>query len=142
MKLTLSIFLTIIFFGLAVIHFYWAFGGQWGFDYAIPTNEQGVQVLNPKTIESIIVGLALLLFGIFYLLTLDFLKYSFPDRLQNIAFWTIPIIFTLRTIGDFKYIGFFKQIKTTEFANLDTLFYLPLSVTISLIGFILIRLKK
>jgi hypothetical protein len=63
---------------------------------------------------------------------------SFPDWILKIGLWIIPIIFSLRAIGDFKYIGFFKQVKATEFARLDTVFYSPLCVMIALIGFILL----
>jgi hypothetical protein len=136
MKLTLSILLTIILSSLSLLHVYWAAGGQWGFDKALPTTEDGVRILNPKTIDSIIVGIGLSLFALFYLHSANLVVISFPGWITKIGLWLIPIIFSLRAIGDFKYIGFFKQIKTTEFAQLDTVFYSPLCVTIALIGFV------
>lgn len=142
MKLRLSIVLTILFFGLAAIHFYWGYGGQWGFTNSLPTNEQGVRILNPKTIDSIIVGSGLLLFGTFYLFLGEIIKIKIAMWFKNILQWLIPLIFILRAIGDFKYVGFFKEIKTTEFANLDTNFYSPLCLVIGFIGFIVIKLKK
>lgn len=141
MKLILSIILIIIFFGLALIHFYWASGGPLGIDYAIPTDEQGVRILNPNTIDSIIVGIGLLLFGLFYLFSLNSLKGKFLILVRNIGLWVIPVIFVLRALGDFKYVGFFKQIKSTDFANLDTIFYSPLCTIIALIGFALTIIK-
>lgn len=142
MKSRLSIILALLFFGLATIHFYWGYGGQWGFANSLPTNEQGIRILNPKTIDSIIVGLGLLLFGIFYLFLGGIIKIKVAIWFKNIVAWLIPIIFILRALGDFKYIGFFKGIKTTEFANLDTIFYSPLCLVIGLIGFIVLKLKK
>lgn len=142
MKLRLSIVLTILFFGLAAIHFYWGYGGQWGFTNSLPTNEQGVRILNPKTIDSIIVGSGLLLFGTFYLFLGEIIKIKIAMWFKNILQWLIPLIFILRAIGDFKYVGFFKEIKTTEFANLDTNFYSPLCLVIGFIGFIVLKLKK
>jgi len=141
MKLLLSLILIIIFFGLSLIHFYWASGGQFGFDNVLPTNEQGIPMLNPTTIDSILVGIILLLFGLFYLLSLNSLKRKFLILVKNIGLWVIPIIFVLRALGDFKYIGFFKQIKSTEFAYLDTIFYSPLCLTIAIIGFVLTNKK-
>lgn len=142
MKSKLSIVLTILFFGLATIHFYWGYGGQWGFTNSLPTNEQGVRILNPKTIDSIIVGLGLLLFGTFYLFLAEIVKIKIAMWFKNILQWLIPLIFILRAVGDFKYVGFFKEIKTTEFANLDTNFYSPLCLVIGFIGLIVLKLKK
>ena len=142
MKLGLFIVLTILFFGLAAIHFYWGYGGQWGFANSLPTNEQGVRLLNPKTIDSIIIGSGLLLFGIFYLLLGGIIKIKVAIWFKSIVAWLIPLIFMLRAVGDFKYVGFFKKIKATEFAHLDTLFYSPLCLVIGLIGFIVIKSKK
>lgn len=142
MKTIVARTLTIILFLLAMIHFYWALGGQWGFKNALPTNEQGIQILNPKTIDSIMIGTVMLLFGLFYLFSLRLLKIKILILIQNVGFWVIPMIFVARAIGDFKYVGFFKQIKGTVFANLDTMFYSPLCLIISLIGILLIKLKK
>jgi len=142
MKIILTRTLTIIFFILAMIHFYWAIGGQWGFENALATNEQGIKILNPKTIDSAIVGILLLLFGLFYLFFLNFKKTKTLILIQNIGVWIIPILFAVRAIGDFKYVGFFKKIKGTVFSDLDTMFYSPLCLTVGLIGILLIKLGK
>lgn len=142
MKSILSTFLIVIFLALAMVHFYWASGGQWAFDQALPTTEQGVRILNPGIADSVVVGLALLLFSICYLLPDNWLRLSIPYKIQRVGLWMIPIIFTLRAIGDFNYVGFFKQIRTTEFARLDTFIYSPLCLSIALIGFVFLRLKR
>lgn len=100
-------------------------------------NEQGTRVLNPTPADSIIVGIVLLLFGLFYLFLVGLTKPKLLVIVRNIGLWVIPIIFILRAMGDFKYIGFFKQIKSTEFAHYDTIFYSPLCLTIALIGCII-----
>ena len=142
MKSILSIFLIGIFSVLALVHFYWATGGQWAFDSALPVDEQGIRILNPGVMDSVVVGFALFLFGLFYLLSGDWFSVHIPNKIQRIGLWSIPIIFTLRAIGDFKYVGFFKQIKTTEFARLDTFIYSPLCLSISVAGFIILKLKR
>ncbi len=48
--------------------------------------------------------------------------------------WIIPIIFILRSVGDFKYVGFFKKVKQTTFGKLDTKIYSPLSAFIGTVG--------
>ena len=128
--------LFIVFIMLAVVHFNWAIGGQWGFDSALPTEENGKRVLNPKKRDSVIVGLALTAFALFYLLQTNVLSFELPAWIFEYGGWIIPSIFILRAIGDFNYIGFFKKIRNTQFAKLDTKFYSPLCFAIGLIGLI------
>ncbi|EPR66773.1 hypothetical protein ADICYQ_4205 [Cyclobacterium qasimii M12-11B] len=72
-----SIVLFAILTVLGIIHFSWAFGGTWGFEKTLPTTESGEKVLNPKTIDSAIVGLGLSFFGFFYLLKSGFVQLQF-----------------------------------------------------------------
>jgi len=54
-----AVVLAILFFGIAVIHFYWASGGMWGLTNALPTTEDGMALFNPTTVDCITVGLAI-----------------------------------------------------------------------------------
>jgi hypothetical protein len=137
----LSILLFIIFFVLGLIHFNWVFGGKWGFEKAVPTKENGERVLNPKKFDSAIVGFGLILFGLVYFLKSGLVNFQIPNWIFIYGIWIIPSIFILRAIGDFKYVGFFKKIKNTEFAKADSKFFSPLCLTIGLIG-IVIQLMK
>jgi hypothetical protein len=40
--------------------------------------------------------------------------------------WLISLLFLLRTIGDFRYVGFFKSVTDTSFAHWDTVLFSPL----------------
>jgi len=137
----LSILLSVIFFVLGIIHLNWVIGGKFGFAEALPTKESGERVLNPKKIDSGIVGIGLIAFGIFYLLKADLINFNQPDWILKYGSWIIPSIFILRAIGEFKYIGFFKKIKNTVFGKLDTKIFSPLCLTIGILG-ILIHLIK
>ena len=57
--------------------------------------------------------------------------------LLSIRLWFIPFIFIIRAIGDFRYLGFFKEVKSTEFGTMDTWLYSPLCLMISVLGFML-----
>jgi hypothetical protein len=122
---------------LAAIHFSWALGGVGGFEDSIPKTEDGKWVIKPKKTDSAIVGTGLLLFGIFYLIKGDMISLQLSGWTMIIATWLIPSIFLLRSIGDFKYIGFFKKVKSTEFAAKDSKYYSPLCLGIATIGFAL-----
>lgn len=137
MKKVSHYFLVLTFALLSLLHFYWAVGGRWGFKSALPANENGNIILNPSTFDSFFAGFILSFFSIFY-----FSLFDKKNRFVNIIKFFIPLIFILRTIGDFKFVGFFKTITTTNFAYLDTVFYTPLCLLISFSGFYLIFKKN
>jgi hypothetical protein len=131
-----SLILCFIFLTLAGLHFYWAIGGTSGFENTLPTEETGERVLHPKKFDSLAVALGLTAFGAFYMLRSGFINYQMPQWVATYAGWGIPIIFIIRSIGDFKYIGLFKRVKTTPFAKLDTKYYTILCLLISILGII------
>jgi uncharacterized membrane protein SpoIIM required for sporulation len=53
--------------------------------------------------------------------------------LVQITAWLIAAVFALRAIGDFRYVGFFKRIRDTRFARLDTLAYWPLCAVLAVL---------
>ncbi len=138
--IALSIIQSVTFFILSSIHLYWALGYKRGLEDTIPKTPDGDWVIKPKRLDSAIVGIGLLLFGIFYMIRIKLIILSFPLWLSNIASWVIPFIFFVRAMGDFRYVGVFKRVKSTEFAKKDDWFYTPICLTISIIGFILASL--
>ncbi len=137
MHTLLSLVQSLILLGLSLIHFSWVLGSKWGLNKALPTNSEGVKVLNPSWFDSAMVAIGLLLFTTYYLLKGNFISLSVPSYIMAYAGWAISAIFILRAIGDFKYIGFFKSITGTEFASLDTMFYSPLCLGLGIIGIVL-----
>jgi hypothetical protein len=134
---TLNIVLATIFFTLSLLHFNWILGGTWGLGSSLPTKNTGKLALKPRNIDTISVGLGLLLFAIYYTLPLTKFGNLLPVWMHLGLSWGIPIIFAIRTIGDFNYVGLFKKIKDTKFAKADNKLFIPLCVIISLMGFIL-----
>ncbi len=126
--------LSVIFLALAILHFYWALGGKWVFEAALPTKANGEFVFYPKPIESWVVGIGLLLFGGFYLTRLGIVSFPFSNLFSVIISWVIPSIFLLRTIGEFRYVGLFKKVKATDFAQRDSKFYTPLCFILFTLG--------
>lgn len=133
----LSIILSLILIALGLIHFNWVIGGKFGFSESLPTNLKGERVLNPQKLDSAIVGFGLTAFGGFYFLRSGLLEYNLPEWILIYAGWIIPIIFFLRAIGEFRYIGFFKSLNTTEFGKLDTKFFSPLCLFIGTVGIVI-----
>ncbi len=133
----LSLILSGIYTVLAFIHFAWALGGKWGFDFAVPTNENGEKMFNPQKKDCIVVGLGLSIFALFYLIKSNITFFEIPYWIFEIGGWIIPSVFIIRAIGDFKYIGFFKKTRSTNFGHLDTRFFSPLCLLIGLSGMII-----
>ncbi|WP_437396567.1 DUF3995 domain-containing protein [Flagellimonas lutimaris] len=137
----LSILLSLILIGLGMIHFNWVIGGKFGFVESLPTKENGERVLNPKKIDSAIVGIGLIAFGFFYVLKSGLIEYNLPEWILKYGSWVIPIIFLLRAVGEFKYVGFFKSVRKTDFGKLDTKLFSPLCLIIGILGIIIQLIK-
>ena len=137
MNTILESILIITFLIISIIHFYWVFGGLKGLNKALPTDEKGTRVLNPGKIETSFVGLGLLLFALYYSTRIGILEIELPKLIFDYSGWIISSIFILRAIGEFKYVGFFKKIKNTEFGKFDTKYFSILSLTIGVIGIII-----
>jgi hypothetical protein len=138
----LSISLFAIFTTIGFIHFYWLFGGKWGINNALPTEENGEKAMKPPRIATAIVALGLISFGLLYLVKTGIFNNQVPNWIITYGGWIIPTIFILRTIGDFKYVGLFKKIKHTNFAKADTNFFVPLCLSIGIIGIIIQLMNK
>lgn len=129
--MTLSLPLGATFFLLAALHVYWFWGGKWALQNSLPQNENGDLVLKAGKFGALIVGIGLAIFGCLVLMKGGLLNFGIPAWLNNNGVKVISAIFLLRTIGDFRYVGFFKSIKNTGFAKADTKIYTPLCLLIA-----------
>jgi len=119
---------------LSLIHFSWGLGGKWGFEAALPTKEDGERVLNPKPLDSLVVGFGLLFFASFHFVRVGIVELPLPSWMMQSGLWVIGAVFLLRAMGDFKYIGFFKKVTSTPFAEKDSKFYSPLCLGIGVVA--------
>ena len=124
---------------ISLLHAYWMLGGRWGFTAALPTDESGKQMLNPKAFDCGVVAIGLLGMSVYVFSFSKIINLPLPNVVSKYGIWVIALIFLARAIGDFKYVGFFKKIKNTRFAELDSRFYTPLCLYLGL-TFILIAL--
>ncbi len=133
----LAFVLFLIFTALGAIHVYWLFGGTWALRKAIPTKDKDAAMMPIPRSATLVVAVVLLAFGQLYLLKSGVFTFSLPDWVTTFGYWGIPTLFILRAIGEFKYVGFFKKIKTTEFAIADSKVFSPLCLCIGIVGMIL-----
>ncbi len=117
---------------LGLLHLYWAAGGRWGIEQAIPTDQAGNQTLRTGILACLIVGFGLLGFAAFYISLTQAPVIELPFSLETWGSWALAFIFNARAIGDFKQVGFFKKIKDTEFGKMDTRWYSPICLYLGL----------
>lgn len=133
---------TIIFLILSLIHFYWAFGGTLGLENVLPTNSTGSKRMEPGLVATFIVAFGLLILIFITIGNKGILDKYIDRKYFRYGALLISVIFFIRAIGDFKFIGFFKTVNETRFASNDTLFFSPLCVLIALISLLIFVFNK
>jgi Protein of unknown function (DUF3995) len=129
-----------IFLALGALHFYWALGFTWALDVVVPTNATGEKMLRTSATASTIVGIGLCMMSVVHLANARLWLTEFPQVIKYSTL-AMAIIFLLRAIGDFKWVGLFKKITTTPFAKNDTRYYVPLCLFLSISSFLLFFLR-
>ncbi|MEO5582962.1 MAG: DUF3995 domain-containing protein [Saprospiraceae bacterium] len=139
-----GLILVLIFLILSLFHFYWSFGGKKGREAAIPNSMDGSKLFNPGFLSTMVVAVGLLSFALYVLIKINLLTVHIPDWILRYGLIAIALIFILRAIGDFKYIGFFATIKPSDkfgkpsqFAIMDKKYYSPLCLLIGILGLII-----
>ena len=113
----LAIATAAVFALLAGLHFYWAAFGTGKNSAAIP-EVNGAPAFKPSKAATAAVGMALL--GVAAIVLLD------VKPLLACA----AAVLVLRAIGDFRLVGFFKRVRGSKFARMDTLLYSPLCLAL------------
>jgi hypothetical protein len=138
MILLTGIFNSLIFILLASVHIYWALGGRRGAEYAIPSNPSRNKLsFNPGIVPTLIVAAGLLLFAITLLYSIGLIHYAGLEQYKKMSLLVISIIFLIRAVGEFRYIGLTRKISDTKFGVYDARYYTPLSIWLGVSIFIL-----
>lgn len=131
-----------IFLSLSGLHIYWVIGGQWGLQNAMPEQLRSRFLAPDKRQEfrwaTLFVALGLFVLALLNLWYVDilpgpaFLNWEVPYELLAIA-----LVFGLRGIGDFKFVGVFKKDRSAGFPWLDSFIYSPLCLFLAATHFFL-----
>ncbi len=122
---TLSLAVAFVLAVLAFVHVYWAIGGRWGADAVIP-RAKGQPLFAPGPAGTLAIALLLALGSQILAQRGGGGPVLLPDWMARAGAWTIGIVFLLRAMGDFRYAGFFKRVRGSRFADLDTKYFTPL----------------
>lgn len=121
----------VILLSLGLLHFYWALGGLYGKEGAIPSSSNGKAVLVPRPFVTAVVGVALVAMAGLVALAAGLLAAPTSPLLVKVPTGLLALVFFARGIGDFHYVGFFKSVKGSLFAIRDTYFYSPLCLALA-----------
>lgn len=120
-----------IFTTLALWHFWMAFlGSPSGESGAVPSSD-GRPLFVPSRRSTMAVGIALLLFALLVAATADIVDAGLPAPLLDGLSYALALGLLARAVGDFRYVGFFKKVRATRFARMDTLLYSPLCLLLA-----------
>jgi hypothetical protein len=119
---------------LSAWHVYWLAGGEVGLRTAIPEID-GVQAFQPSAWATVAVAFALALSALLIAATAGIVQLGISRALLMWGTRALALVFVLRALGDFRLVGFFKRIRGTRFADLDTWVYSPFCVLLAFAAF-------
>ncbi|UNK16143.1 DUF3995 domain-containing protein [Paenibacillus sp. N3/727] len=127
MKLVMTLSTVSLLALISIIHVYWAYGGRWGIQAAIPSRAGEYKpAFVPGKVGTLFVAILILIVCFILLIQGGYTHYFIANTITRIGCIVCASVFFLRAIGDFRHIGFFKKINHTVFARNDTWLYSPL----------------
>ena len=116
---------------IALVHVYWALGGRVAKSAALPEVD-GLPAFTPRGPLTLLVAAALLLAALLVAATGGVVEVALPRSGARVLTLGLALVFVARSIGDFRLVGFFKRVKGSRFATLDSLIYAPLCLLLGL----------
>jgi len=126
----LTVTVSAIFLALALWHFRMALKPATGASGAVPS-VNGKPVFVPSKLSTVVVGVVLLSFAALVAITGGLLPLALPRTAAVWLSYGLAVGLLARAIGEFKYVGFFKRVRSSRFAELDSLVYSPLCLMLS-----------
>lgn len=113
---------------LSAMHLYWAAGGRAGAVASLP-ERNGAPVFQPGVASTLAVA-GLLAFAATLVLAHAgrWPAPALPGWMVTLGVPVAAVVLLARSIGDFRYVGFFKRVRDTRFARLDTRIYSPIAL--------------
>ncbi|WP_072731722.1 DUF3995 domain-containing protein [Paenibacillus sp. NAIST15-1] len=126
----ISLVAACILYLISLLHVYWACRGTWGTTTVIP-EKNGKRTFSPRPGMTLLIAVLLALSAVILLMRASYISFRFNAVLLQAGAWICAVVFALRVIGDFNYVGLFKRISNTKFAKMDTWLYVPLCTFLS-----------
>jgi hypothetical protein len=123
-----------IFVALSALHVFWAAGGRAGGGVAIPRTA-GRALFAPSPLATLAVAAALVAAALVTAAAAGWLGRGMPFRLGRPLAYVLALVFLMRALGDFRYVGIFKSLGDDPFRTWDTWLFSPLCLTIAVAAF-------
>jgi hypothetical protein len=115
---------------LSLLHVYWAgYGVQ---SSALIPEVDGSPVFRPGRLGTLAVAIALAGAGFLIVERAGLGPAIIPSSIAHWGSWFVAAAFLGRAIGDFRLVGFFKRVRGSRFAELDTRVFSPLCAVVGL----------
>jgi hypothetical protein len=134
MVFAVAVALIAIFTALALLHVYWAAGGHALKIAAIPEVD-GNRAFQPSAAGTLAVALALMVAAALIAVASGLLPLPLPALVTVVPMFCLALILFARAIGDFRLVGFFKRVRGSRFARMDTAVYSPLCLALAVAVF-------
>jgi hypothetical protein len=122
--------LSSVFLVLALWHFYMASRPATGASGAVPSVD-GKPLFVPTARATVAVGLVLVLFAVLVAGAGGIVALGLPAVMLRWLCIALALGLLARAVGDFRYVGFFKRVRGSKFAKLDSLLYSPLCLALA-----------
>ena len=114
---------------IALVHAYWGLGGRVAKSAALPEVD-GKAAFTPRGSLTLVVAAALVSAALLIAITGGVLSLPVPRALARGLTGLLALVFIARAVGDFRLVGFFKRVRGTRFARLDSAVYAPLCLVL------------
>lgn len=111
---------------LSLLHVGWALGWRGGQVQVLPERD-GAPLFRPGPLSTLAVAAVLFLAALIVTQRAGLGRELLPAALVGPLCWAVSAALVLRAVGEFRYVGFFKRVRGTAFARMDTRLYSPLA---------------
>lgn len=115
---------------IAVLHVAWALGLRAGAVAAVPERD-GAPLFRPGPGACLFVAIGLASMALLAVARVGVVTLPIAPALVRGGVFASATVFAARAIGDRRYVGFFKRVTGTRFAELDSKLYSPLCAALA-----------
>ncbi len=115
---------------ISLWHVYMAVVPDAGVSWAVPSRE-GKPLFRPSRAATFIVAVLLLLLAALIAACAGLWHIGIPHRVLLWLSYALALGLVGRAIGDFRYVGFFKRVRGSPFARMDSLVFSPLCLLLA-----------
>jgi hypothetical protein len=123
-----------VFAVLALIHVYWALGGRAGSFAAVPEVDARPAFV-PSAVGTFAVSIGLAACSGLVAASAGLIVSIIPAPWVTWLAFALALALFARAMGDFRLVGFFKRVRGTRFARLDSAVYAPLCLVLAVAVF-------